>query len=167
MPAYLITGEPGAGKSSLAVELRRRGYLAYDADNTPGLAFHADPATGQPITEKRDHYADTDWLWDAALLRALLDSGETVLLAGVSSNQEAFYPLFARIFVLTIDAETLTQRLQHRQPGDYGMHPEELRYVLRTFEDWTRQMIEEEGAIPIDATQPLAQVADAIIARLL
>ena len=166
MSAYLITGEAGTGKSSLAEELRRRGYLAYDADYTPGLAFHADPATGQPITEERDHYADTDWLWDAATLRALLDTCETVFIAGTSSNEHLFYSLFAKIFILTIDAHTLTQRLQHRQPGDYGMHPEELKSILHMFEGWTRRIIEEDGALPIDATQPLARVADAILAHL-
>jgi len=29
----LITGMPGTGKSSLVLELRKRGYVAYDADD--------------------------------------------------------------------------------------------------------------------------------------
>jgi gluconate kinase len=161
--AYLITGEAGTGKSSVTDELRRRGYLAYDADAT--LAYHADCATGKPIAEKLEHYAQTAWIWDATRLRELLSHRKDVFLIGASDNQHEFYPLFAKIFILTIDATTLTQRLQNRQPGDYGMRPEELQDILRTFEGWTRRTI-EDGAIPVDATRPLVAVGDEILAHL-
>jgi broad-specificity NMP kinase len=163
MAAYLITGESGTGKSSVAAELRRRGYLAYDGDAT--LAYHADATTGQPITEKLDSYAKTDWLWKPARLRELLDTESDVFLTGGASNQREFYPLFARIFILTINATTLTQRLQNRRPGDYGMHPAELQEILRTFEGFVLRTI-EDGAIPIDATLPLTAVVDEILTRL-
>lgn len=163
MVAYLITGESGTGKSSVATELSRRGYLAYDADAT--LAYHADRVTGKPIFEKLEHYAETAWLWDVTKLRELLDHREDVFLTGGSDNQHEFYPLFAKIFVLTLDATTLTRRLQNRQPGDYGMHPEELQDILRTFAGFTRQII-EDGANPIDAKQALAIVVDEILAHL-
>src|SRR6266567_8533977 len=163
MTAYLITSEAGTGKSSLVAELRRRGYLAYDADLT--LASHTDLATGKPLAEKLDHYAKTSWMWDAARLREILDTCKDVFLTGASDNQHEFYPLFAKIFILTIDATRLTQRLQNRHPGDYGMHPEELQEILRTFEGFTRRTI-EDGAIPVDATQPLGAVVDEILAHL-
>ena len=38
MPAFLVTGNPGSGKSELARELTRRGVLAIDPDDDPGLA---------------------------------------------------------------------------------------------------------------------------------
>src|SRR5258706_16069766 len=98
MAAYLITGEAGTGKSSVAAALQRRGYVAYDGDRTPGLTYHADPATGQPITEKLDHYAETDWMWNPTRLRELLDTCSDLFLAGATSNQHEFYPLFAKIF---------------------------------------------------------------------
>lgn len=163
MAAYFITGESGTGKSSVAKELRRRGYLAYDADRT--LAYHADRESSKPITKQLEHYAQTAWLWNADRLHAILATNQDVFLTGSSDNQREFYPLFARIFVLTIDATTLRQRLQNRRPGDYGMHPEELQEILRTFEGFTRQII-ADGAIPIDATQPLATVVDEILAHL-
>jgi len=166
MGAYFITGEAGTGKSSLAAELQKRGYLAYDGDGTPSLTYHTDRTTGQPITEKLAHYAETDWVWDATKLRELLDTPNNVFLTGATSNQREFYALFAKIFILTIDAKTLTQRLQNRRSGDYGMHPEELKEILRTFEGWTRRTIVEDGAIPKDATQPLAKVADEILAHI-
>ena len=108
---------------------------------------------------------ETDWIWNPTRLRELLDTCSDVFLAEATSNQHEFYLLFAKIVILTIDATTLTQRLQNRQPGDYGMHPEELKEILRTFEEFTRRTI-EDGAIPIDATQPLATVVDEILAHL-
>lgn len=163
MAAYLITGEAGTGKSSVAAELRKRGYLAYDADET--LAYHAERATGKPILEKLEHYTQTAWIWDAARLRALLASHKDVFLTGASDNQHEFYPLFTKIFILTLDATTLTQRLQNRRAGDYGMHPEELQEILRTFAGFTRRTI-EDGALPIDATKPLETVVDEILASI-
>ena len=162
MPVYLITGESGTGKTSLAAELRRRGYRAYDGDT---FAYHADPATGQPITARLDHYAHIDWLWDTAHLRQLLAVPGDLFITGATDNQQDFYPLFATIFIFTIDAHTLTQRLQHRRPGDYGMRPEELQDILHTFQGFTQRTI-EAGAIPIDAAQPLAKVADDILAHI-
>ncbi|WP_090645670.1 AAA family ATPase [Paenibacillus sp. UNC496MF] len=166
MPAYLITGEAGTGKSTLAIELQKRGYIAYDGDRTPGLTYHADRLTGRPITEMLDRYTETDWVWDSNRLREILNNPRDVFITGATSNQQQFYPVFRKIFMLTIDAATLTNRLQNRSAGDYGMHPEELNEILRTFEGFQRRTIEEDGAIPIDATQPLTKVADDIIACL-
>jgi hypothetical protein len=132
---------------------------------TPGLSHHADRATGKPITERRDHYADTDWLWDSVRLHQLLASPDDVFITGGSTNRHDFYPLFSKIFVLTIDIDTLTQRLQSRNAGDYGMHLDELKDILRTFEGFTRREI-ESGAIPIDSTEPLTKVTDNILADL-
>lgn len=80
MAAYLITGASGTGKTSVAKELRRRGYLAYDGDAT--LAYHADPETHQPMTETLDSYAQTAWLWNQTRLRELLDTESDVILTG-------------------------------------------------------------------------------------
>lgn len=42
MPAFLVTGNPGSGKSALARELAGRGVLAIDPDEDPELA-HWEP----------------------------------------------------------------------------------------------------------------------------
>ena len=84
-------------------------------------------------------------------MHKLLDPDSDVFLAGATSNQHESYPLFAKIFILTIDTPMLTQRQQNRQPGDYSMLPKALQEFLRTFEGFTRRIIEDR-AIPIDAT---------------
>ena len=44
MPAFLVTGNPGSGKSELARELTRRGVSAIDPDDDPGLTHWKDAA---------------------------------------------------------------------------------------------------------------------------
>ena len=44
MPAFLVTGNPGSGKSALARELGRRGLQAIDPDDDPELAYSEDAA---------------------------------------------------------------------------------------------------------------------------
>ena len=68
MPAYLITGYPSSGKSSIASELKRRGYTPYDADELPGMTYNA-YKDGSRVDLSLGHIADNsglDWLWDSA-----------------------------------------------------------------------------------------------------
>lgn len=44
MTAFLVTGNPGSGKSALAHELARRGFPVIDPDDDPELARWADAA---------------------------------------------------------------------------------------------------------------------------
>jgi DDE superfamily endonuclease len=48
MAAYLVTGNPGSGKSALARELAGRGLLAIDPDDDPELAHWQDEVAAQP-----------------------------------------------------------------------------------------------------------------------
>ena len=40
MSAFLITGNPGSGKTTITRELSRRGLIALDADDTCGIAMN-------------------------------------------------------------------------------------------------------------------------------
>jgi dephospho-CoA kinase len=50
MLAYLITGNPGSGKSTVATELRRRGLIARETDE---MAFWANDG-GMPADQPAD-----------------------------------------------------------------------------------------------------------------
>ncbi|HKO27682.1 MAG TPA: AAA family ATPase, partial [Solirubrobacteraceae bacterium] len=69
----LLTGMSGAGKSTLVQELRRRGHLAYDADD-------------DGFSEPRE---DGRWGWRAGQVAELLDRHADGLLffAGCSEEQ--------------------------------------------------------------------------------
>ena len=60
MPVYLVTGRGGAGKSTVAEELKRRGYAAFDGDDLPGLSRSEDAVTGEPVKIDYSKYFDAD-----------------------------------------------------------------------------------------------------------
>jgi adenylate kinase family enzyme len=45
---YLVAGVSGAGKTTVAIELQRRGYQAVHGDRE--LVYRGDPETGLPVT---------------------------------------------------------------------------------------------------------------------
>jgi adenylate kinase family enzyme len=56
VPAFLITGNPGSGKTTLARELTRRGLIAVDADETA----HWETTDGAPASQPE--HATDEWL---------------------------------------------------------------------------------------------------------
>ncbi|MDN5790237.1 MAG: hypothetical protein L0H25_05120 [Micrococcales bacterium] len=105
---YLIEGVSGTGKTSVCRELRQRGYYAVNGDTE--LAFQG-PVTGEP----KD--------WGAVALAAHLASGPRAralvtdqterftFFCGGSRNFSKFVDLFDAVFVLGVDVETLSRRL--------------------------------------------------------
>lgn len=167
MPAYLITGYPATGKSSVAEELARQGYAAYDTDGLPGLN-HYTHKDGTPVDFNKGHIEDQseiESVWNRDRLAELLDSAEEVFICAVTSRQHEFYDQFDKIFVLTIDEDTLKHRLLTRTTNSFGKHPNEMKILLEGREGFLRQML-KEGAVPIDATQALGKVVDDILSKL-
>lgn len=168
MAAYLITGYPATGKSTLADELTKRGFTAYDTDNMPGIAHHAHK-DGRPLIfdehNKPDDFSQYDWNWDKAKLHALIDSDTNVFICAVTSNQHEFYDQFDKLFVLDLDEATMKHRLLTRTTNDYGKHPNELKDLLDSREWFVREM-KKHGATIIDASQPVSKVADDILKHI-
>lgn len=166
MPAYLITGESGTGKSSVADELARRGHAAYNTDDMPGLT-HFVYEDGTLVDLSKGHIEDKselEWVWDAPKLTELLHSADVVFICAVTSRQHEFYDQFDKIILLTIDEPTLKRRLHTRTTNDYGKHPNEMALILAGREGFEQQML-EVGAIPVDATQPLDAVVNEILGK--
>jgi broad-specificity NMP kinase len=154
---YLIEGVSGAGKTSVCHELRRRGYRAVNGDTD--LAYQGDPITGEP-TAGAEH---AHHIWDVDRVRELVaDRSDAVtFFCGGSRNWARFIDLFDDVFVLEIDLATLRPRLAGRGDDEFGGTPEQRRMVerlLRSREDLPPH------ATGIDATRPLSEVVDAILA---
>lgn len=164
MKAYLITGYPGIGKSSVANELERRGYAAYDTDDLPGVTYHAHK-DGSRVDLSRGHIEDKsnlDWVWDKAKLSELLTSADVVFICAITSKQHELYDRFDKIFVLAVDEGTLKHRLLMRTTNDFGKHPNEMKMLIDGYEGFMEQMT-KAGAVSIDSSQPLKKVVDDII----
>jgi thymidylate kinase len=155
---YLIEGVSGTGKSSVCRELRRRGYAAVDGDNE--LAYPGDPQTGEKM-EVRSH---EHHIWDVEKVKALVSKkdDEATFFCGGSRNFHRFLDLFDEIFILDVDAETLSERLANRPDDDWGKSPSQRAFILRLHK--TKEDIPSSG-VTIDTARQLEHVVDEILAR--
>lgn len=156
---FLVEGVSGTGKTSVCAELRRRGHHAVNGDTD--LAFQGDPGTGEPTSGERSHWHHL-WRVDDVRVLAADRSHRFTFFCGGSRNVHQFLDVFDGVFVLTIDADTLAERLDGRSGDEFGALPEERELVLRlhlTGEDTPA------GGIPVDATASLEHVVDEILER--
>ena len=156
---YLIEGVSGTGKTTVCDELRRRGFHAVHGDRE--LAYQGDPETGEP-TDTATH---ENHIWRVDQVRALVarrDAAVTFLCGG-SRNFRQFIDLFDGVFILDVDPGTLHRRLDRRPADEFGGKPAEREFVMRLHR--TRDDIPKDGIV-IDATAPIASVADEIVRRI-
>ena len=168
MPAFLVTGNPGSGKSALARELRRRGLVAIDPDEDPELA-HWEDAAGRrvsgPPRPDGDWLRAHRWVWSRSRLEEILaGAGQDVFVCGIARNQDELLDLFDRVFLLRIDARTQEARLAAHNalhpPGRSEAGRQEIRQGRSVFE---MQMLRAD-AIALDGTVPTAVVAGELLA---
>lgn len=170
MPTFLVTGNPGSGKSAVAQELTRRGLSTIDPDYDPERSHWVD-AGGERVDGPRA--ADEKWLpshrwvWSQSRLEEILAShGEAVFVCGIARNQDELLDLFDGVFLVQIDGPTQEARLVAHDdlnpPGRSEASRQEIRDGRAVFE---AQML-ELGAIPLDGTLPTASVAAQLLALL-
>jgi hypothetical protein len=168
VPAFLVTGNPGSGKSALARELAGRGVPAIDPDDDPELA-HWEDAAGQRVTGPprpdgqwlRSHR----WVWSRSRMEQVLAGhARAVFVCGIARNQDKMLDLFGLVFLLRIDEATQEARLAAHDalhpPGRGQAGREEIRQGRAMFET---QML-RAGAVALDGTAPTAAVADELLA---
>ena len=170
MSAVLITGSAGAGKSAVAGALARRGVACIDDDEDPFLARFVDSA-GAVVAEEpaEPDYAwlsRHSWEWDPGRLDELIraTAPETLYLCGGADNQLDLADRFSQVFLLEIDEPTMLTRLDARQDDEWGRAGDSREYIRRLLPEY-QERLRTFGAVPVDATQPLGQVVDAILSR--
>jgi broad-specificity NMP kinase len=162
----LVTGQAGSGKSSVAAELVRRGFTAYDTDAMPEVTgFDSLEAGKTPTLEEISHPVDFSrvaWNWRLDKLQELFGSADDVFICAITSNTVENAHLFDRVFVLVPDRETLARRLRERTNNTFGKDPAEAEPVL-AHNDVIAAEWRARGGIPIDSARPLEQVVDEIL----
>ena len=171
MSAVQITGCSGAGKTTIAAVLARRGLAAIDADDDPLLARTVDAAGNAVEAEPEEPdfawLSQHSWAWNPARLDELIRAAAPVTLyvCGGADNELGLADRFTRVFLLEIDEPTMLARLDARRDyHDWGRIGDTREYLRRKLPE-LQGRLRASGAIPIDARQPPDQVADAILSR--
>jgi shikimate kinase len=145
----LLTGMSGTGKSTLVGELRRRGFVAYDADD-------------HGFSEPR---GDGRWGWRRDSVAELLASGnEGLLFFAGCSDEQADLPFDYRILLTAPDA-VLIGRLRTRTNNPYARAGEELAQVLADRAE-IEPLLRRTADLVLTTTAPPAQIADAVLAGI-
>jgi adenylate kinase family enzyme len=175
MSAVQIAGCSGAGKTTIAAMLARRGLAAIDADDDPLLARTVD-AAGHVVDEAEEPeepdfawLSQHSWAWNPARLDELIQAAApaTLYVCGGADNQLELAGRFTQVFLLEIDEPTMLARLDARRDyHDWGRIGDTREYLRRKLPE-LQDRLRASGAIPIDARQPLDQVVDAILSRTL
>jgi broad-specificity NMP kinase len=145
----LLTGMSGVGKSTLVRELRRRGHVAYDADD-------------DGFSEPR---ADGRWGWRVDLVSAVLarDPDRLVFFAGCSEEQVEL-PFDLRV-LLTAPRSVLRRRLRTRPDNAYGRAGAELSNVMADLAE-VEPLLRRSDDLVLTTTAPPAEIADRLLDRL-
>ena len=165
---YLIEGVSGAGKTTVAEELQRRGHHVIHGDRA--LAYLGDPETGEALEWPSEGVKDMvrwrheRWIWEVSKVKSAIADQRYVrsFFCGGSRNHHHFICLFDGVFVLNIDTETLNLRLAGRLSDEFGGKPEERQLIARlhaTEEDIPK------NAVNIDATASVACVVQQILSK--
>jgi hypothetical protein len=173
MAAFLVTGNPGSGKSALAHELAGRGLAAIDPDYDAELSYWEDDVGGRtsrtegPATPDEQWLRAHRWVWSRPRLDEVLSQHEApVFVCGIALNIDQVLDLFDRLFLLRIDADTQEKRLlsydNSHPPGRTEAGRQQIRDGRPIFE---AQML-ELGAIALDGTAATDKVADQLVALI-
>jgi hypothetical protein len=165
MAAFLITGNPGSGKTAMAGELFRLGYLALDTDDTiAGWEMESGIAVEQPEEPTDGWLLSHRWVWGRERLeRAICAQDrqvEHVFFCGIAMNQREMLDLFEVVFLLALDNDTQVAR--SNTPSNAHRNAAMRAQILEG-----RPVLEQEmraaGAVILDGRRPTAARASRIL----
>jgi dephospho-CoA kinase len=152
VPAVLVTGMSGTGKSSVLAELARRGHRVVDTDYG-GWIEDVPWADGQ----------GSEPLWREDRIDLLLAGHEdgVLFVAGCVANQGKFYPRFDAVVLLSAPADVILGRVATRVNNDFGKTEEQRDQILEDTATY-EPLLRAGATAEIDTRAPLDEVVDAL-----
>jgi dephospho-CoA kinase len=137
----------GVGKSTVLVELARRGFTTIDTDDAGWI-----------------HIVDGEPLWREPLIDALLNRPrETPLFVqGTVANQGRFYDRFDEIALLSAPVDVVLDRLAQRTNNPFGKTQAERERIADDIAE-VEPLLRQAATHEIATTRPLAEVVDTLI----
>ena len=161
MGKYLITGRQGSGKTTVIKQLQKLGYTAYNADDLPDVTKLQNKETNETIDwpEGKVDWSRYAWNWRKPEIEKLLASDEIVFIGAVVSNQVDFYPMFDKVFVITVSVDTLKTRLESHEHSSHHL------LIDRITKDHVKKQASfiNEGGEPISGERPPEEIANNIL----
>jgi len=170
MQLILITGTSTSGKSTIAKELVRRGYEAYDTERN-GISAWYNKTTNEraadfgQVPERTKEWMDQhEWRISIDWVKEIAKKAQSkpIFLCGGGANEPEVRTLCDTVIWLKTNEETIRKRVLIPRDHDYGTKPHELAAAIANNERKESEY-REYGAVMIDATQPLEQVVDKIL----
>ena len=129
----------GVGKSTLLVELARRGHKIVDTDY--------------------DGWESPHGFWDESRMTALLEAEPDVFVSGTAENQGNFYDQFDHVVLLSVPVDVLLERVSARTNNPYGRAPEE-QAEIRIFIVEVEPLLRAGASVELDGQQSVTELAD-------
>lgn len=176
MGLIYVTGVAGTGKSTILEALKARSLEAYGVEEDE-IADWIDTKTAlaQQLPPPNTKFDIHQWFIDHDLVinpekvyklkQRADESGKDIFLCGVADGEDRVWLMFKKVFVLTLDIETLTSRIKNRKGNDFGKTPQELQKII----DWQASAEEhyrQRSAVIIDATKSPDAVLDKILSSV-
>jgi dephospho-CoA kinase len=164
MSAFLITGNPGSGKTTIANELSRRGMAAVDTDQSARWETASGVPVSQPEHPSDEWLLSHRWVWSRRrieqIIRPQSAAGQHIYLCGIAINQRDMLDLFTTVFLLSIDHETQLTRLD--TPANADRNSAQRAQILEGRPAFEREM-RAAGAVVLDASRPIPELVSRIV----
>jgi shikimate kinase len=173
MSLILITGISTSGKSTIAKELTKRGYEAYDTEHN-GISAWYNKQTGaraagfNEMPERTEEWlSQHEWLISTDWVAEMSEKAKNkpIFLCGGSANEPEIRAKCQTVIWLETNKETIRKRVSNPRDHDYGTKPHELALAIEANKRKEAEY-SSYGAIMVDATQPIGKVVDEILTKV-
>lgn len=160
-----VTGISGTGKTTLAKEFAKQGFVTIDIDEYSHWEHRETGERNHWLPEKDREFLDTHvWVCDLTELKKVFEKyiDNDVFVFGLIKNEKETFPLFDKIILLQIDLDEAWRRIDQREDNIFGKGETEREWIKSWKDDFEKDWI-ERGAVPVSAEDSIEVVMENIL----